>query len=649
MGPAGLVLGLVLGFQPGTGPAPGPTDPAALVRLAQEAARAGRIDEARRTYLSAAARAPAAADWLRLRAAGLTADSAGRAALFRTVASPAAGNRIAAVEAQARERVGDLPGAIRWFEAAGRADDVLRLRVRTAATPAARAAVRRELMDLATRRPAAPQADYAATLLTDHFSPLEPGEALPLARQASERGRMARARALYERGLAAPGASARDSLDAARALLRTGRPREALAALARIRGTPADQAAAALEQARARLRLGEPDAARQLLQALVASHPTAAVVPDALLLLGDLAWDNGLVQEARQTFLRARNDHPDHPLAARGALLGALAAWLLQQPADAAREWEQLRRDYPASDAVPAAGYWAGRAREQLGDTVRAREAWAAVAGRDSLSYYAVVSAERLGRPPWAPSPAPDRFIHLPDLDSALARIDALERLGMAAETALERDWLAAQATGSVERMLATSHAFHRTGQPTLAVRLARAALARGAPADARTYRLIYPFPLRDAVQTLAADAGVDPMLVAALARQESLWEPRARSVAGARGLMQLMPATGAALARQLGLAGWHAGRLDEPDLNLRLGTRYLAGTLQRCGGEVICALAGYNAGPGRVARWQARPGGADRDLLVERMAFQETRDYVRIVQRNLSLYRALYGQAPTP
>jgi soluble lytic murein transglycosylase len=155
--------------------------------------------------------------------------------------------------------------------------------------------------------------------------------------------------------------------------------------------------------------------------------------------------------------------------------------------------------------------------------------------------------------------------------------------------------------------------------------------------------RLVYPFPYRATIEREARRNGLDPFLVAGLIRQESGFHPAARSPAGALGLMQIMPATGTSLARELGIGSFRPARLTEPELNIRMGTRYLATMLARYDGRVGDALAAYNAGPTRMARWRAFPEHADPELFAERLPFTETRDYVRIVQTNAAIYRALY------
>jgi soluble lytic murein transglycosylase len=130
----------------------------------------------------------------------------------------------------------------------------------------------------------------------------------------------------------------------------------------------------------------------------------------------------------------------------------------------------------------------------------------------------------------------------------------------------------------------------------------------------------------------------LDPYLAAALIRQESGFNERARSPAGAMGLMQLMPATARRMERVSRL------ELFDPRTNVRLGVRYFAGLLDRFGGDAELALAGYNAGPDRVDQWLKRYPVANRALFVDLIPFRETRDYVSFIARNYYWYQALYG-----
>jgi soluble lytic murein transglycosylase len=652
VGVAALLVLVPGPFASGTAPGSnlaGTSAPEAIdLAIAGHAAlRAGRPADARRLYLEAAGQSPEVADWLLLRSAELTSDSVERRALLARLTTAVARSRITATEAAVRERAGDLRGAVIRYDSLGRASDALGLRLRLAKSGPERVAVRAALDSMVQRHPAGAETRRAVELLLANFTPLTAHEALGVARAAAGLRQFARAAAHFPRGLTSTSATARDHLSYGESLRRAGRPREAIDALGRVRGAPPVQAEAELERVRAQVKLGDRAGALATVDRLVERYPgDAGALPEALLLAGMLRWETEGSVVARETFLELPRRVPGSGLAPRARFLAALAAWESGLEGAAAEEWERLRQDAPRSDVGAAAGYWSGRARERLGDPAAARSAWAAVRAQDTLSYYGVAAARRLEVEPWTPAAAPDSFAPVPDVDSAVTRLDLLARMAMTAEVGWEQEWLVGRAGESPERGLATADGFRRAAQPAIAARLARRALAGGAPGDARVYRLMYPLPRHDELRALAETESVDPLLVAALVRQESAWDPRATSAAGARGLMQVMPPTGAALARRLAIKPWHADSLYNPALNLRLGIAYLAEAVRRHNGDIPSVLAAYNAGPSRVTLWTARFGGEDRDLWIERIPFTETRDYVRTIQRNLALYRSLYAPA---
>ena len=157
----------------------------------------------------------------------------------------------------------------------------------------------------------------------------------------------------------------------------------------------------------------------------------------------------------------------------------------------------------------------------------------------------------------------------------------------------------------------------------------------------AAAWRVLYPLPYADQLARAARAAGVDPVLAAALIKQESNFTADAVSSAGARGLMQVMPDVGPSIWR--GPGAWDPALLFRPEVNLALGTRHLRDALGRWP-DPAYALAAYNAGASRVRRWRARPGADDPEIFVERVPYAETRDYVRVVLRNREFYRALYA-----
>jgi soluble lytic murein transglycosylase len=218
------------------------------------------------------------------------------------------------------------------------------------------------------------------------------------------------------------------------------------------------------------------------------------------------------------------------------------------------------------------------------------------------------------------------------------------------AESRWELDRLARSGDSSPERLLVLANALRSHGMASQAIQIARRSLALGAPADARTYRLIYPVVHEDALFAEAAEHRLDPSLMAALIRQESNFNPSATSPAGARGLAQVMPELGERLARALDYPVWNPILLYQPDVSIQLGAVHLRELFSQYQ-QRAHILAAYNAGISRVERWSKRIGVDDPEVFAERISFVETRDYVRIIQRNEEIYRALYGSdlAPAP
>ncbi|MFT4198204.1 MAG: transglycosylase SLT domain-containing protein [Pseudoxanthomonas sp.] len=157
-------------------------------------------------------------------------------------------------------------------------------------------------------------------------------------------------------------------------------------------------------------------------------------------------------------------------------------------------------------------------------------------------------------------------------------------------------------------------------------------------PDELRYYALRFPLQHAGTVRAQAAANGLDPAWVAAEIRAESIFDPHARSPANARGLMQLLPGTGADTARKLGLAWGGADSLYDADTNITLGSAYLRQMLDTWG-QPYLAIAAYNAGSGPVGRWLAQRPAMDPDFWIETIGYKETRDYVARVLAFSVLY----------
>lgn len=610
------------------------------VFLARAYDRANASDSASASYAAAAGRLPRIADWLRLRAAGVTSDSGARAALFAKLASPVARERIANTDAQARERSGDLEGASRAFTKLGLAGSAFRVLSLAARDDAAKAALAQRITGYLGGSPGAAEVRQSIEVLDKLNVTLAPAQELTVARAAAEQGLSARALSSFTRAGVATLTPADRRLYAG-ALLRAGRAADAARQYAMLSTDPALAPVASYDYARALLQSGDGAGARAALRQVATRFVgvQAAAAP-ALLLLADLQIDDGDVSGGAATLAEIGARYPNAPQAPIAGFRRGLAEW--PNARSAAADFDTLVARHPGSEEAIAARYWAGRAWERAGQRAEAEKRWREVIAKSPMSYYAGLSADRLKIAGWTPPPGADTVAHTAVVDSAVARVRLLDRLGMDVESRFELDALAERAKKTPAEAPVIAQALIALGQPSRALRVATGALD-SAPASRTLLRAAYPLVHSDALVAEAKRNDLDPALVAGLIRQESSFNPAAVSPAGARGLMQLMPSVGAAIARARGYPLWNPTLLFEPEVSLELGSAHLASSLRK-GEPPARALAAYNAGATRVARWSQRPGAEDPELFAEWIPFTETRDYVRIVQRNADVYRALYG-----
>ncbi|MDX2208649.1 MAG: lytic transglycosylase domain-containing protein [Gemmatimonadales bacterium] len=624
-----------------------------LVLLARTHEQMEQWDSAARHYHAAAELVPQLRDWLLLRAAGVTRDSATRARDYSRITLVPARQRIGPTEALIWQRLDEKGRAARSYAASGAAGSALRMRWEATTDADERATIVRELLALARQTGNATHAREALEMLERYNPPLSRDDHLFIARRAATLGRNAQAAALFARLDGASGLESEELFLWAEALAGGGDWSAAARIYRRITTGPR-AAQAAYGAARADLRAGNSSAAIRALEQLIAAFPDDLEgTGNALYLLGDLALDAGRPDSARVLFRRLASNHAKSTFGQRGALLAPLIAHAQGQHKIAESELAAALDANRLTGLDAEAGrYWLGRIRERLGDRAAARAAWRGLLARGPESYYAVRAAARLDTVPWS-APPPASLLPVTTLD-ALARHDLLDRWGLNFEAGLELDHLV-RSTTSVPAMLSVGEELLAAGHASLATQLGRRALAAGARRDGLLWQLLYPLPYEDALRAAAAREGVDPYLAASLIRQESAFVPRATSRTDARGLMQVMPNTGRALAGTFNVADFDPAMLWIPDLNLTFGMRHVAEALARYP-ERERALAAYNAGDSRVVRWSrtllSGPSDAasttpldDVELFVERIPFVETRGYIRAIIRNMAVYEMIYGK----
>ena len=617
-------------------------------RLLLQARALDRLDEhepSRAAYLAASRELPVVAEWLRLRAAALTPDSVARVALYTQIREPTARTRIGHTEAQARERSEDFGGAARAFAALGARDDALRAAALHAMrNGGSRDSVKAALLEPIRTRPGTSEARVAAELLDQWYAPVPPPDELYIARALARSGPLGRAAQAYAGAGNAGLLTNDDRFQYGRVLARLNRDRAAAAQYARVSGTGAVAAAAAYQRGRALVALGNVADARRVLRSLIADFPSDTSAGMALYLLADLATDERRDGAARAAYREGALRFPSLARTSRARYLAALIAFTNGEYTTAAQEWDALARDDPDGNEAVAARYWSGRAWSRAGNADLARERWRAIPESDPTSYYAFAAARRLGNDRWTPFDGDAASAEAPVPHQVLSRALRLESLDLDFEAGLEFSHLEQLARGSDSlTMLDAARQLVAADRPYRAIPLAAAATTRSTGvARVEAYRAQYPAPMLETIVRESRRHDIDPALFAALVRQESWYNPRATSGAGARGYAQVMPRTGQAVARALRFPHWDAALLYEPEASVTLGAAHLAASLRRYDHEAR-ALAAYNAGQSRVQRWNRKRGTEDAEVFIERIPFTETRDYVRIVLRNRELYRALY------
>ncbi len=421
-------------------------------------------------------------------------------------------------------------------------------------------------------------------------------------------------------------------LDQGRFLLRAGERERALTVLAAVerRGTAAEASEAAYLRARILDDMDRQPQAVAAYRAVVARYPTRAVAGAALWRLGWLHYLKGDLRAAEQAWSR-----------------------LLELPGGRAYRLPAL--------------YWTGRARERTAGRAAAERRWREVVEEAPHSYYGVLAARRLAPggaeagtagPPGSGSPAPAvRTLQLPADpreaiadDPGFARVGLLRRIGLAEFALQELDAVVARSVGDPVRLYGASGAYASDEHYHLALRILRrhfaGHVAVGHALPRAFWEMLYPFGWRDDVLAAACRTGLDPYFIAAVVREESSYYPKALSRAGARGLMQLLPATAQPMAEVRGLAFRDGALLDEPRVNLELGASFLAGLLREFGDPRL-ALAAYNAGPSRVREWWTARRTNDVEAWVEQIPYDETRHYVKRVVLSWEEYRRIWGGGP--
>jgi soluble lytic murein transglycosylase len=641
-------------------PATDPERPVAVVRRSRALLRAGRIEDGVREIAALPPPAAVAASWIALEGAEASVvggDTAAVGALLLLVREEGARQRSWRLLPRARLAAGDTAGAYRSWLAAREGGDAARRG--EASTEAGRLAL--ALRDSATARgllvqgleggTVASRARAAAALLgfSDTDLPLTLRMAGALDR-AADHGPALRAYDRARRTASAAGVSFTLESRLARArlmALREARHQEALDEFRAIRGAVRDPALGArnLELwAGLRRRQGRTADVETLRGWLLEEYPSSPEAAEALWTWGRERDGAGDLDGALRIYARLAEAAPEHARAGEARMRAGQIHLGRGRLTDAARAYEAYLAAFPGGRRWEEASFWAARARLQLGDTAAARTLAARLRRDEPFAYYAVMATELLGEPYRVALP-PGATTAVPAwMAEGLARLDLLASAGLALGADAEEGRLVERARGDAGLMVILGEALIRRGRTTSGINLGWEVRRGGAAWDQRLARVVFPYPFREMVERAAVERGLDPFLVAAVIRQESAFQSDIESHAGAVGLMQVMPATGRELAGRHGPSPFRDEHLKAPEVSVHLGTAFLRDMHRRYAGDLPLFLSAYNAGPARANRWREFPEVVDDARFTERIPFDETRGYVKLVRRNLTVYAFLYG-----
>ena len=270
--------------------------------------------------------------------------------------------------------------------------------------------------------------------------------------------------------------------------------------------------------------------------------------------------------------------------------------------------------------------YWLARSLEVQGRQKPARELYLETA--NLRGFYGFMAAQRTGVPYRIKNQSVGHKV--PDWRTASSRwpflVRVRELLAMNEITAARSEWIHNMDRNPVAQRLEFGHIALNQGWHELAI----LSSIRAEAWDAIDLR--FPLPLKRTFSQMAQERTMNTSLLYAISRQESALYPLAQSPVGARGLMQLMPATARETASKLGVPYRNEQQLFDPAMNIRLGSAYLKRLLDVYDGNRILAAAAYNAGPGRVKRWREQSTNKPMDVWVESIPYRETRNYVQNV-----------------
>ena len=400
--------------------------------------------------------------------------------------------------------------------------------------------------------------------------------------------------------------------------------------------------------------LGGHDEYLRIVRRIVAEFPDQSWAEDALNNLATHYILQSDDESAEKTFREMYEKFPTGHYAERAAWKIGWRAYRNANYAECVRVFEGAAANFPRSDYRPPWLYWAARAHETLREPALAEARYTLVATDYLNSYYGRLAKKRLDTarpllPPAEPiAEAGAQHAELPALPANEAIVRTLLGLELY-DQAIDELHYAQKVWGDSPAIQATiGWIYYRRGDLRAGINVMKRAYpqymaAGGEKLPTELLKVLYPINYWPLIRRYSNEHQLDPYVVAALIAQESTFTADVKSAANAYGLMQLLPSTGRQYAKALHLPRFSLGMLTTAEANIKMGTAYFADLVKQFGG-LHFALATYNAGPSRIAKWIAAKPGLERDEFIDDIPFPETQNYVKRILGTAEDYRRLYG-----
>ncbi len=466
-----------------------------------------------------------------------------------------------------------------------------------------------------------------------------------------------------------------------------------LATLAKAARTKDEQLSVSLRQLRYEKNVTSAKKRQVYMQAVKwsAKHGVHA---DGVMGMHNLEWDERNYEQAASWADKALSESERFLIApAQVRWRAGFARYLAGDSGAAVKHFQEFLREHPDHSRADAALYWQGRALLALNRTADAKDVFTRCEAKWRGTYYGLLAEVRLldlGVPPskfmtFTADMENDKVVAEtigvpviqaawqqeggtgPHLDKgARAAIDHYAEKGPDAVREVFRavremiavdcgddaltalDFIRERAYATADGAYFLSVAYALAGDNLRSIHAANEAYfhtieGRMLDPDNLVLQRRFPIAYRDLIFATAKKHGLDPYFVLGVIKQESAFQIKAKSWAGARGLMQVMPGTGAYIARKRKIKGFNTKSLFKPEVSIDFGCWLLADLKQKTDGDLPAMLSGYNAGYGRPLRWWPLHDGRDYDELVELIPFAETEGYVKAIMRNYEMYLRLY------